>query len=128
MFDGTNTLHHIEFHTIQSSHLLDLFIRAYGFQLIAERITINYSQWLLKSNQCQLLISSLSDVHQHNDIQIDNGHYDILNPIIENERTCNFVRNRDTAFNIAVRVKSIQSILDKNPDLQVRKLCSFLIR
>ncbi|CAF4194269.1 unnamed protein product, partial [Adineta steineri] len=58
MENETNGFHHIEIHTIHPDYILDLFIRIYGFQLIAKRNTFNYSQWFLKSSQCQLLISS----------------------------------------------------------------------
>ncbi|CAF4704260.1 unnamed protein product [Rotaria sp. Silwood1] len=119
MSDETSGFHHIEFHTIQSDYLLDLFIRVYGFQLIAKRTTFNYSQWFLKSYECQLLISSVSNSNINNEINFNGDHYDILTSIILNETTRDFILDRDTVFNIALHVKSIQSILDRNSDVQV---------
>jgi hypothetical protein len=121
MSDETNDYHHIEIHTIQPDYLLDLFLRIYDFQLIAKRITLNYSQWFIKSYKCQLIISSVLNSDLNNEVNSNNDHYDILTSILNHQTTRNFILNRDTVFNIALRVKSIQSILDKNSDLQVRK-------
>lgn len=113
-------LHHIEFHTINPDDLLDLFVRTYGFQLIAQRVTFNYSQWLLKSYEFKILISSVSNSALIHQITSSAQHYDILTTIISHNIAREFICDRDTAFNIAIHVKSIQSILDKNPDVEVR--------
>ncbi|CAF2411176.1 unnamed protein product [Rotaria sp. Silwood2] len=119
MSDETTGIHHVEFHTIQPDYLLDLFIHVYGFQLIAKRITFNYSQWFLKSYECHLLISSVSNSDINNIINSNDDHYDILTSIIRNNTTRDFILDRDTVFNIALHVKSVQSILDRNSDVQV---------
>jgi hypothetical protein len=117
MLDKTNGYHHIEIHTINPENLLDLFQHVYDFQLIAKRITLNYSQWFLKSSQCQIIISSVFNFDRNNQI---NDHYDILTSILSDASTRDLILNRDTVFNVALPVKSIQSILDQNSDLQVR--------
>jgi hypothetical protein len=122
MLDETNGFHHIEFHTKNSDYLIDLFVRIYGFQLVAKRITLNYSQWLLKSYECQLLISSVLNSNVNNESHFNNNHYDILTSILSDETTRGFILDRDTVFNIALHVKSVQSIIDRNPDVQVREL------
>ncbi|CAF1270700.1 unnamed protein product [Adineta steineri] len=119
MENETNGFHHIELHTIHPDYILDLFIRIYGFQLIAKRNTFNYSQWFLKSSQCQLLISSVLNIDLNNENKPNNDHYDILTTILNNENTRDFILDRDTTFNVALHVKSVQTILDKNPDVQV---------
>ncbi|CAF4047605.1 unnamed protein product, partial [Rotaria magnacalcarata] len=93
--------------------------RIYGFQIIAQRTTLNYSQWFLESYECQLLISSLLNSDLNDEIISSNNYYDILTPIIRNQTTRDLILDRDTVFNIALHVKSIQSILDKNSDVQV---------
>jgi len=123
MSNETNGFHHIEIHTICPDYLLDLFIRIYDFQLIAKRITLNYSQWLLKSSKCQLIISSVFNSDLINEINNNNHHhYDILTSILSQKTTRDFILDRNTLFNVALHVKSIQSILDKNSDLQVSTL------
>ncbi|CAM4890605.1 unnamed protein product [Rotaria socialis] len=119
MVDETSGFHHIEFHTIQPNHTLDVLVRIYGFQIIAQRTTLNYSQWFLKSYECQLLISSVLNSDLNDEIILTNNYYDILTPIIRNSTTRDLILDRDTVFNIALHVKSIQSILDKNSDVQV---------
>ncbi|CAM4787906.1 unnamed protein product [Rotaria magnacalcarata] len=115
----TSGFRHIEFHTIQPNHTLDVLVRIYGFQIIAQRTTLNYSQWFLESYECQLLISSLLNSDLNDEIISSNNYYDILTPIIRNQTTRDLILDRDTVFNIALHVKSIQSILDKNSDVQV---------
>jgi hypothetical protein len=118
MSDKTNGFHHIELHTIHPDYILDLFTRIYNFQLIAQRITVNYSQWFLKSSECRLIISSLSNsIRNNNQINSNDNHYDILTS------TSDFIIGRDTVFNVALHVQSIQTILDKNSDIQVRRSC-----
>jgi len=123
MSNETNGFHHIEIHTICPDYLLDLFIRIYDFQLIAKRMTLNYSQWFLKSSKCQLIISSVFNSDLINEINNNNHHhYDILTSILSQKTTRDFILDRNTLFNVALHVKSIQSILDKNSDLQVSTL------
>jgi hypothetical protein len=122
MSNETNGFHHIEIHTICPDYLLDLFIRIYDFQLIAKRITLNYSQWFLKSSKCQLIISSVFNSDLINEINNNHHHYDILTSILSQKTTRDFILDRNTLFNVALHVKSIQSILDKNSDLQVSML------
>jgi len=124
MFDETNGFHHIEIHTINPDYLLDLFIRIYDFQLIAKRITLNYSQWFIKSSHCQLIISSVLNSNLNNN-EINHNHYDILTSILNHKITRDFILHRDTVFNVALHVKSIQSILDQNSDIQVKKTLSY---
>ncbi|UJR21201.1 hypothetical protein I4U23_024298 [Adineta vaga] len=119
MSSRINGFHHIELHTEHPDRLLDLFTRTYNFQLIAKRTTSNYSQWFLKSYDCQLLISSVSNYYL-DDIIIHNGEdYDILTTILHNDVTRKFIANRETVFNVALHVKSVQSILDNNANVQV---------
>jgi hypothetical protein len=121
MSDETNGFHHIEIHTIRPDYLLDLFIRIYNFQLIAKRSTLNYSQWFVKSYECQLIISSISNPVLNNENNSDKNHYDILTSILSNKIIRDFIINRDTVFNVALHVKSVQTILDNNSDVQVRE-------
>lgn len=121
MYDETNAFHHIEIHTINSNYLLNLFLNVYDFQLIAKRVNLYYSQWFLKSSECQLIISStlnLNEIFDYNDN--NQNHYDILTSILNNKTTRDFIINRDTVFNVALHVKSIQTILEKNSDIEVR--------
>lgn len=114
-------IHHIEFHTVDPDHLLDLFVRTYGFQIIATRTTPNYSQWLLKSHECQLVISAVSSLPS-NDVPVyKNDDYDILTSILHREDTRDFIFNRDTVFNVSLLVDSVSSILDNAKDIQVRE-------
>jgi hypothetical protein len=117
MLDTTNGYHHIEIHTKNPKNLLNLFEHVYDFQLIAKRVNSNYSQWFLKSSQCRIIISSVFNFDRNNQI---NDHYDIITSILSDESTRNLILNRDTVFNVALHVKSIQSILDQNSDLQVK--------
>ena len=122
MSNETNGFHHIEIHTIQSDYILDLFQHVYNFQLIGKRITKNYSQWFLKSSQCQLIISTVFNKDLNNECVHNNtDDYDILISILNHKNTREFIINRDTVFNVALHVKSIQEILDKNPDVEVRQ-------
>ena len=116
MNDSTNHFHHIEVHTVRPNHLLDLFERVYGFQVIARRDTVSYRQWLLKSSQCRLVISSVSEI---SNTPHEPQHYDILTSILDHAAARNFIFHRDTVFNVALAVKSVQSILDRNPHVQV---------
>ncbi|CAF0872728.1 unnamed protein product [Adineta ricciae] len=99
-------------------HLLNLFVHIYGFEVIATRTTRNYSQWLLKSYKCQLLISSVSSVQLNDVTAYKNDDYDILTSIIHREDTRDFIFNRDTVFNVSLLVNSISSILDNTNDIQ----------
>jgi hypothetical protein len=117
MLDKTKGCHHIEIHTIQPENILDLFQRVYDFQLIGKRTTRNYSQWFLQSSQCRIIISSVLNIDQND--QINNDDYDILTSILSDPLNRQLILNRDTVFNVALHVTSIQSILDQNSDLQV---------
>ena len=110
--------HHIEIHTIKPEHLLDLFENIYHFQLIGKRQTDFYSQWFLQSGRCRLIISSILNLNVK---QTDSNHYDILTSILSQPSTADYIFDRDTVFNVALQVKSIQAILDNNPDLQVMR-------
>ena len=121
MDNSANIFHHVEFHTVRPNYLLDLFERVYGFQIIARRDTVNYRQWLLASSQCRLLISSVSETSSlKSESPSNNGqHYDILTSILAHPTAREFILGRDTVFNVAMTVKCIQSILDRNPHIQV---------
>lgn len=114
-----NTFHHVELHTVQPEQLLELFMSTYGFHLIAKRATRHYDQWLLKSGQCQLLISSVCDAQLDGTAEVGTNDYDILTPILNNESSRSWVVNRDTTFNVAMHVKSVPAFLANNPDVQV---------
>lgn len=111
--------HHIEIHTIKPGYLLDLFENVYHFQLIGKRQTEFYSQWILQSCLCRLIISSMNNFNANSMLKIDSNHYDILTSIVSKSLTADYILNRDTVFNVALQVKSIQTILDNNPDLEV---------
>lgn len=111
--------HHIEIHTIKPDYLLDLFENVYHFQLIGKRQTEFYSQWILQSCLCRLIISSMNNFNSNSTLKIDSNHYDILTSIVSKSLTADYILNRDTVFNVALQVKSIQTILDNNPDLEV---------
>ena len=121
MNDSTNSFHHIEFHTVRPDYLVDLFERVYDFQLIARRETVNYRQWLLRSSQCRLLISSVIETSNLKSTTQCNAeqHYDILTSILAHPTTRDFILDRDTVFNVALTVKCVQSILDRNPHVKV---------
>lgn len=121
MDDSTNNFHHIEFHTVRPDYLIDLFERVYGFQLIARRETVNYRQWLLKSSQCRLLISSVIETSNLEITAQCNAeqHYDTLASIVAHPTMRDYILDRDTVFNVALTVKCVQSILDRNPHVKV---------
>lgn len=121
MNNSANPFHHVEFHTVRPNYLLDLFERVYGFQIIARRDTMNYRQWLLASAQCRLLISSVIETSSLKSEAPPNNeqHYDILTSILAHATAREFILDRDTVFNVALTVKCIQSILARNPRVQV---------
>ncbi|CAF4946384.1 unnamed protein product, partial [Rotaria sp. Silwood1] len=113
-------IHHVEFHTTRPQNLIDIFVQTYGFVLSATRTTCDYSQWLLESSQCKLIISTTTAVAEKTtEMNCSQNHYEILTPLLGDETTRNLVINRDTAFNIALAVTSVQSVLDRTPDAQV---------
>ena len=117
----TTSLHHIEVHTLQPDPILDLFTRVYGFQLIAQRRTWSYRQWFCQSAHCRLIISSVvSDSNFGQRVAPEHDqHYDILTSILTASETRKFVLNRETVFNVALEVKSVRTMLDRHPDLEV---------
>ena len=120
LVDDTIGLHHVEFHTTKPQHLLDLFTHAYGFTLLAVRTTSGYCQWLLGSHRCRFVISSVSSVNSNIEKNINENYYDILTTLLADETTRSLVIDRKTVFNLAVTVKCVQSLLDRNSDVQVR--------
>ena len=86
--------------------------------MIGKRQTDFYSQWFLQSGRCRLIISSILNLNVK---QTDSNHYDILTSILSQPSTADYIFDRDTVFNVALQVKSIQAILDNNPDLQVMR-------
>lgn len=123
MSNGANDFHHVEIHTKTPEVILDLFQRVYHFHLIGQRQIVNYSQWFLRSYQCRLIISSVGHSSVNESMDSNSDHYDILTSILSQPTTADYVLNRDTAFNVALEVKSVQTILKQNPDLQVQKNC-----
>ena len=121
MANATNGLHHIEIHTVDPDAILDLFTRTYAFDLVAERRTCAYRQWLLKSFDCQLLISSVTSGSMEGE---STDHYDILTSLLADSTTRDLIRDRDTVFNVALEVNCIQAILQINPNVQVGDLYS----
>lgn len=117
--DDTVGLHHVEFHTTEPQHLVNIFINTYGFSLSAVKTTSDYNQWLLDSHQCRLIISSISNTKSEIEKDVKNDHYDILTTLLANETTRSLVVNRKTLFNLALSVNCVQSVLDRNPDAQV---------
>lgn len=119
----TTSFHHIEIHTIQPDSILDLFVRVYGFELIGQRQTAFYQQWFLKSAACQLIISSVDSNVNFDQLTCSKNDqdYDILSTILTNAETRKFILNRDTVFNVALEVKSIRTIVDRNIDLDVKE-------
>lgn len=126
--DETVGLHHVELHTKEPQRLMDIFVNTYGFHLSATKIEPIYSQWLLESCQCRLIISSVSSSMTTNEKIINKDHYDILATLLHDEKTRDLVMNRDTVFNLGLTVNSVQSILDRSSDLQVNsnQYCKFL--
>ena len=122
MASKTNAYHHIELHTIDPTHVLKLFMCTYNFELIAERVTRKYRQWLLQSSSCDLLISSIVDSVLEDTVNIQDFHYDVLTSILSNSNTRDCVVNRDTVFNVALHVKCVRTIIDCNPNIQVKLL------
>lgn len=115
--DDTSGLHHVELHTKEPDSLLNLFVHTYGFNLVATRMTNDFRQWLLESHQCRLLISSVeSNMNITNNNKDD---YDILTTIIQNQATRELIVGRNTVFNVALNVKSVQAVIDRDPDVQV---------
>jgi hypothetical protein len=117
--DNTVGLHHVEFHTTQPQHLVNLFIDTYGFALSAIKTTSDYSQWLLDSHQCRLIISSVSNTKPDIEKDVNKDHYDILTTLLTDETTRSLVVDRKTVFNLAFTVHCVQSVLDRNPEVQV---------
>jgi hypothetical protein len=117
--DDTIGLHHVEFHTTEPQHLMNIFINTYGFSLSAIKTTSNYSQWLLESHQARLIISSTSNTNSEIEKDLKNDHYDILTTLLANETTRSLVVNRKTVFNLALSVNCVQSVLDRNPNAEV---------
>ncbi|CAF2119938.1 unnamed protein product [Rotaria magnacalcarata] len=117
--DETVGLHHVEFHTKEPQRLMNIFINTYGFHLSATKTGPNYSQWLLESYQCRLIISSVLSSMPSNENNFNKDAYDILTTLLTDETTRDLIMNRDTVFNLGLTVNSVQSILDRSPDLQV---------
>lgn len=116
------SFHHIEIHTIQPDYILQLFTKTYGFQIIASRRTEYYQQWFLRSGECRLIISSvLSEFDFDLTTVLPNEcqDYDILLSILRRSTTRELIIKRDTVFNVALQVKSIDRILENNPGLKV---------
>jgi hypothetical protein len=110
---------HVEFHTTRPQHLIDLFIRTYDFSLSATRVTSDYSQWLLDSQQCRLIISTVSNTRTSTTTNVNKDHYDILTTLLNDKTLESLVVDRDTVFNVALAVTCVQSVIDRNPDVQV---------
>jgi hypothetical protein len=119
--DNTIGLHHVEFHTY-----------TYGFTLSATRTTPHFSQWLLDSHQCRLIVSSALNTKPEIEKDVNKDHYDILTTLLADETSRSFMVDRKTVFNLALTVNCVQSVLDRNPDVQVifykTVFCSLQIR
>ena len=121
--------HHLEFHSTDPSALLNLFKLVYGFQLAAQYHHSHYQQWLLKSSNCRILISSVRNDFEINEYSLvsNSNDYNILSDLLKTSEYRRFFIERNTVFNVALIVKSVQSILDRNPTVQVRLSQDFLM-
>lgn len=124
--DDTSELHHVELHTKEPNSVLNLFMHTYGFSLVATRMTNDFCQWLLESHQCRLLISSMES--NMNIINNNKDDYDILTTIIQNQATRELIVGRNTVFNVALNVKSVQAVIDRDPQVQVNNYLSLFFQ